>query len=135
MSITPGADQPGGAQFSRSMYIPQAEPNKAYLIEEPGYLRLQQRIKREMGRADASIWLALAFTFVGVVMSALVTWIVTPTHVTGLPAGTKATLGIITGAAAVITLICFLGYFTARRRAKAAAADICDEMDTYSAKS
>jgi hypothetical protein len=132
---TPGANPPRGAQFSRSMYIPAAAPNKAYLIEEPGYLRIQQRIKKEMGRADVSIWLALAFTFVGVAMSALITWVVTPAHVTGLPEYTKNTIGIITAAAAAIMLICFLGYFNARKRAKDAAADICGEMDTYSAKS
>jgi hypothetical protein len=117
------------------MYVPAVKPNKAYLIEEPGYLRLQQRMRKEMGRADASIWLALAFTFVGVVTSTLITWVVTPAHATGLPEGTKNTIGIITAAAVVIMLICFLGYVSARRRAKDAAADICKEMDTYSAKS
>jgi hypothetical protein len=135
MSTDPGADPTGGAQFNRPMYVPRARPTKAYLIEEPGYLRLQGRIQKEMGRGDASIWLAVAFTFVGVALSTFVTWIVTPEHVAGLPSDTRNSIAIVAVAATVITLICALAYFGARKRSKDAAIDICSEMDTYSAKS
>jgi hypothetical protein len=135
MSGDPDVSPISGSQFTRPMYVSPAKPIRAYLIEEPVYARLQKRIKRETGRTDASIWLAASFTFLGVTLSTFVTWIVTPEHVTGLPSSAKGGIAVIAAAAAIITMICALGYFAARKRSKDEANDICSEMDTYSAKS
>jgi hypothetical protein len=134
MSVSPPANPPDGTEFNRTMFVPTERPAIAYIIPERAYNRVQGRIRDEMGRADAPIWLAIAFTFVGVALTTLVSWILTPKKVTGLPAGTKNNIGFIALASLIISIISGYGYYAARRRSRAMATDICSEMDTYTAR-
>lgn len=126
--------EPIGTEVKQAVFIPHQTNRTAFIIEDIGYTRIQARINGEMGRADISAWLAAAFTFAGATIATFVVWIVTPAHASGLPADVKNVVGIIALCTLALSIICVLANWTLRRRAKGVAADICDEMDTYSGR-
>jgi hypothetical protein len=108
--------------------------SSSVVIEERGYLRVQTRIRNEMGNSAASIWLAVSFTFLGTALSTLVTWLVTPTHMAGMPAGSNSTIGVAAIGSTLLSIVSGLAHLTNRRSSRQLARDICEEMDTYSSR-
>jgi hypothetical protein len=126
-----GADLAGvDSGVSHRLTFDKEQSDRGVAMSEPQYERIQNRIHHEVGRGSAtSIWLALAFAFVGFGTTLMLTLatldpkVVSPT--------TKGRLqGLLIGAAAVagLCLVMHLGKWMRDRRI---GHDICHEMDIY----
>lgn len=102
------------------------EPGMAF--SESHYERIQRRILNELGGQATTIWLALAFAFLGIAASVLVTVLALPPGALGGEA--RAKLEACGWGAFALTLVCAVVHAGHSKDRKDTAQDVVDEMDT-----
>jgi len=108
-------------------FEPRSEPGVG--MSKNGYLRIQDRIKREVGGHHASLWLAVAFAFFGVATTLVVTMLSVK-----LDSAKETGFMVATVASGIVIALCIAMHIVGFSQRKEKAKDICAEMDTYCTK-
>ena len=99
-------------------------------MSEQQYERIQSRISDEVSKGSStSIWLALAFAFVGLAASAVLALETLDPDV--VSATVRGRLQAGAGGAGVAALLCLLAHCSKWMKDRRKAHDICHEMDIY----
>jgi hypothetical protein len=97
-----------------------------------GYDRIKWRIRNELGRQQPSLFIAAAFTLLGIAASAGFVVLAFPTKPgSGIPVGAKGNAETIAIATGIGFVLCLGAYWARRRHIAQISENICHEMDVH----